>query len=102
MINKQWAIDQALRSYASLMRCLDLLTEEEVLACLQLEASSRRRQSLIDRLIARAVRLRELSYRTQLQERYHGTSKACRNPASTESGSQEEGDSSSPSRTGDA
>jgi hypothetical protein len=52
---------------------LDELTEEEVLACLELEAGSRRRQSILDRLISRAVRLNELTYNRQLKEKFHGT-----------------------------
>ena len=52
---------------------LDELSEDEVLACLQLESASRRRQSILDRLISRAVRLNELSYNRQLKEKFHGT-----------------------------
>lgn len=66
-------IDDALASYTGLTRILEELTEEEVLACLRLEASSRRRQSILDRLISRAVRLNELSYNRQLKEQFHGT-----------------------------
>lgn len=66
-------IDDALASYTGLARVLEELTEEEVLACLRLEASSRRRQSILDRLISRAVRLNELSYNRQLKEQFHGT-----------------------------
>lgn len=49
------------------------LTENEVLACLEVESASLRRQTVIDRLISRAVRLRELSYAAQLKERFNGT-----------------------------
>lgn len=66
-------IDTALLSYASLASVIDELSEDEVLACLQLESASRRRQSIIDRLISRAVRINELSYSTSLKERFHGT-----------------------------
>lgn len=66
-------IDDALTSYTGLAKVLEELTEEEVLACLRLEASSRRRQSILDRLISRAVRLNELSYNRQLKEKFHGT-----------------------------
>lgn len=65
-----------MRSYAALMEHIEVLTEEEVLACLALEAASRRRRSMIDRLISRAVRLRETSYRTQLLEKFHGKSQS--------------------------
>ena len=63
----------ALKSFAGLTKALDELTEEEVLACLELEAGSRRRQSVLDRLISRAVRLNELSYNLKLKEKFHGT-----------------------------
>ena len=70
---RRYYIDLALKSYASLVAVLDELTEEEVLACLHLEASSRRRQSILDRLTSRAVRLNELLYNRQLKEKFHGT-----------------------------
>lgn len=63
----------ALESFQSLTAALNGLTEEEVLACLELEAASLRRQSVIDRLISRAARLRELSYVAYLKEKFHGT-----------------------------
>ena len=66
-------IDLALASYASLKLVLDKLSEEEVLHCLELEAASRRRQSIVDRLIQRAVRINEQSYSTQLREKFNGT-----------------------------
>lgn len=74
MAVRRFYIDQALASYVSLARVLNELTEEEVLACLIREAGSLRRQSLIDRLIARAGRLHELRYTRQLKEKFHGTS----------------------------
>ncbi len=64
---------QALDSFLALTTTLEELTEDEVLACLELEASSLRRQSVINRLISRAVRLRELSYVAYLKERFNGT-----------------------------
>lgn len=73
MAVRKWHLDQALASYPSLKRVLGELTEEEVLAALDLESATMRRRSVIDRLISRAVRLNELSYSRQLKERYHGT-----------------------------
>lgn len=70
---RRYYIDLALKSYASLVANLNELTEEEVLACLHLEASSRRRRSILDRLTSRAVRLNELLYSRQLKEKFHGT-----------------------------
>lgn len=72
MAARPWHIGQALDSYPSLLKVLSELTEEEVLHALSLESASRRRQSIIDRLISRAVRLNELSYAKTLKEKYHG------------------------------
>lgn len=71
MVSK-YKVAEALRSFSALLRILDDLTEEEVLACLQLEASTQRRESVLNRLISRAVRLNEVSYSRQLKEKYHG------------------------------
>jgi hypothetical protein len=71
MVSK-YKIAEALRSFSALMRVLEELTEEEVLACLQLEASTQRRESVLSRLISRAVRLNEIKYARQLKEKYHG------------------------------
>ena len=73
MAVRQFYIQKALKSFGELRETLEELTEEEVLACLQLESASRRRQSMLDRLISRAVRLNELSYSRQLKEKFHGT-----------------------------
>ena len=70
---RSWYVGEALTSFKSLNRFLSELTEEEVLHCLKLEAASLRRQTVIDRLISRAVRLRELFYSRQLKEKFHGT-----------------------------
>ena len=74
MSDRKWFIDQALESFVRLNEVLNGLTESEVLACLALEAASNRRRSVIDRLISRAVRLREIDYSNALKEKYHGTS----------------------------
>lgn len=66
-------IREALTSFKDLTRVLEQMTEEEVLAALALESASQRRQSFVDRLISRAVRLNELSYNRQLKEKFHGT-----------------------------
>lgn len=67
---RRFYVDQALTSYAGLSRVIGELTEEEVLACLKLEAGSLRRPSVLNRLIARAGRLHELRYTRQLKEKY--------------------------------
>jgi len=52
---------------------IDELTHEEVIAALDLESGTRRRKSIINRLISRATRLNELAYTKSLKEIYHGT-----------------------------
>jgi hypothetical protein len=71
---RQWYVTKALESARQLQDTIDELSEEEVIAALELESGSRRRGSIIDRLISRAVRLNELKYVTHLKEKYHGTS----------------------------
>lgn len=70
MTVRRYHIDRALRSYTGLVEVLNELTEEEVLACLKLEAGSLRRRSILDRLISRAGRLHELRYTRQLKEKF--------------------------------
>ena len=71
---RKWYIGEALKSFVRLNEVLSELTEEEVVACLDLEAASQRRRSILDRLISRAVRLREIEFNRQLKEKYHGPS----------------------------
>jgi hypothetical protein len=71
---RDWHVGQALASFERLTEVLLGLTEAEVLKALELESQSRRRRSIMDRLIGRAVRLNEVAYSTQLKEKYHGTS----------------------------
>lgn len=73
METRQWNISQALESARSLARYIDELSEQDVIAALELESGSSRRRSMIDRLISRAVRLNELRYKKSLEEKYHGT-----------------------------
>lgn len=70
---RAFVVNQALASFGALQEHINALTEAEVLAALKLEAATNRRQSLIDRLISRAVRLNELEYQRQLKEKFHGT-----------------------------
>ena len=62
MAVRPWHVGQALGSFRSLIDVLSELTEEEVLHCLQVEAGSLRRRSVINRLISRAARIHELRY----------------------------------------
>jgi hypothetical protein len=73
MTARNWHIAQALDSVARLNKILPDLTEEEVLACLDLEVQSARRKSIIDRLISRAVRLNELKYTAELSKKYRAS-----------------------------
>ena len=70
MAVRKWHFAQALDSYTSLKKVVNELTEEEVLAALDLEVRALRRRSLIDRLISRAIRLNEINYSRQLKEKY--------------------------------
>lgn len=69
---RQNYIQAALDTFESLSKVVGELTEEEVFACLNLEAASRRRRSIINRLISKAVRLNELKFKNHLREKYHG------------------------------
>jgi len=70
---RQWQVTEALSSMRRLHDLIDDLTEEEVIAALELESGSQRRASMIDRLISRAVRLNEIKYSNSLKEKYYGT-----------------------------
>ena len=72
-IIRRAVISQALESFQGLAATLGEMTENEVLAALDVESAALRRQTVIDRLISRAVRLRELSYAASLKEKYSGT-----------------------------
>lgn len=74
MAISKFRLGQALRSFGSLNEMISELTEQEVLACLDLEAATQRRRSILDRLISRAVRLKEVSYHRLLKEKYYGKS----------------------------
>lgn len=71
MVSK-FRVAQALTSVHALNQIIKTLAEEEVLACLELEAGTQRRESVLNRLIARAVRLNEINYARQLKEKFHG------------------------------
>jgi len=67
---RKWYLSEALVSYRRLLAVVDDLTEEEVTACLDLEAGSQHRRSVTDRLIKRAISLTT----QRLQENYLGKS----------------------------
>lgn len=62
---RSWRISEALTSFRRLGEIIDELTEDEVHQALQLEASTRRRKSIMTRLEARAKKLFN-PYRDQL------------------------------------
>ena len=70
---RKWYVGEALKSFVRLNEVLGDLTFEEVEACLDLEAASQRRRSVLDRLISRAVRLKEIEFNRQLKEKYYGS-----------------------------
>jgi hypothetical protein len=70
MTVRKWYVGQALKSMAGLIETLPELTEEEVLACLDLESQTERRESVLSRLTSRAVRLNEIRYVKELNLKY--------------------------------
>ena len=72
---RKWYLNEALASVRRLAEVIDELTSAEITACLDLEASTHRRRSVIDRLIAQAVRLDGIQLNKRLQEKYHGNTR---------------------------
>jgi len=70
MTVRKWHTSRATESFATLRTVINDLTLEEVIAALTLESQSLRRASIINRLISRASRLKELEYTRQLKEKY--------------------------------
>lgn len=70
-----WRIAKALASYRSLLSILEELTEMEVLHVLEVEAGSRRRAVMLNKLIQKAAELNRNSYIRNLKEKYNGTNK---------------------------
>lgn len=68
---RKYQLGLATLSMTGLRSVINDLTLEEVIAALDLEVRSLRRKSHIDRLIARASRLKEVEFTTQLREKYH-------------------------------
>lgn len=68
---KKFRVSRTLESYEGLREQINNLNAEEVINCLDIEAATTRRPTVIKRLIARAVRLNEMTYRNQLMEKYH-------------------------------
>lgn len=71
---RKWYLSEALVSYRRLLSVIDELTLAEVTACLDLEAATQRRRSVLDRLITKAIQLNVVSLTQALTEKYHGKS----------------------------
>ncbi len=71
-----WKVQRALDSFRSLAGSIDELSEEEVYQALEFEVETRRRSSVINRLIAKAADLNRQTFLTTLKEKYHGSSQA--------------------------
>ncbi|WP_018609537.1 hypothetical protein [Uliginosibacterium gangwonense] len=69
MAVREWYMQLALQSYRKLVGVIGELTEEEVLAALSLEKSSRRRKSIIDALTRKAAEFNRQTYLTSLKEK---------------------------------
>jgi predicted secreted protein len=67
MSTRKWYLNEALVSVRRLEAVIGELTEDEVMACLDLESATQRRRSVTDRLIKRAISL----FHYRLQEKYH-------------------------------
>lgn len=70
---REWHVKRALESMTSLADIAGELTLNEVIYCLNLESSTRRRKSLISTLIRLAAKLMKREYVQQLKETYHAT-----------------------------
>ena len=67
-----WRVKRALESFRSLPAVVEQLTEEEVYHCLKLETETQRRQTVIDRLIAKAADFNRQSFETELRKKIGG------------------------------
>jgi hypothetical protein len=66
MSTRKWYLNEALVSVRRLEAVIGELTEDEVMACLDLESATQRRRSVTQRLIKRAIGLMS----DQLNEKY--------------------------------
>ena len=70
---RKFYISKALTSSRQLAQVLGELTEAEVLHVLEVEAGSRRRSVMMDKLIQKAAELNRISYLNSLQEKFNAT-----------------------------
>lgn len=67
---RKWHVSEALTSFTRLSELIGELTLEEVLKCLELEAASTRRESVMNRLFSRAVELNRQQFIANLKEKF--------------------------------
>lgn len=67
---RKYYVDQALHSYDSLIAIMQQLTLDEVLLALSLEAETRRRKTIMSRLIGKAARLQGQTLTRELRKKY--------------------------------
>lgn len=77
MAELSWKVQRALDSFRNLIDKLDELTEEEVLSALEFESSTRRRISIMDRLVAKAADFNRQNFILTLKEKYYGSRQSC-------------------------
>lgn len=65
-----WYVNEVLSTVNRCIKVLPELTKKEVLKALEIESSSLRRKSIVNRLIGRAARINELEYVNKLKVRY--------------------------------
>jgi hypothetical protein len=68
MAVREWQMQLALKSVRDLVSVIDQLTEEEVLAAIELEKSSRRRKHVLERLTNKAADFNRQSFISKLKE----------------------------------
>ena len=72
-VTREWYINEALHSFRRLKVVLNDLTEEEAIAALKLERSTRRRSTVVRLLAAQVEKLHLRNFNANLEENIHGT-----------------------------
>lgn len=70
---REWYVNEALHSVRRLRAVLHELSEDEVLAALKLEHSSRRRESITRILKKRVAEINAVFFNAKLEENIHGS-----------------------------
>ena len=69
MAIREWHTKRTLESFRSLLDNVGELTEEDVLHCLHFEVGTRRRTSVVNRLIQQAAEINRQNYLNSLKEK---------------------------------